>query len=183
MIAIASLLDNRASERVTELTTSLENKFGLKGVKITPYPHLTALTAEIPDMEELKQYLELTCLETRKITVRTTGIGIFPGQNPVIFIPVLRTPPLNDLHARLHRDIAEMSTEMGVYYNPNLWLPHISLALGDTTPEVLGPVLSFLCDYNFNWEITLNNLTIMQKCGDYFLKDDEFQFGRREVIS
>lgn len=183
MIAITSLLDTVTSERVSDLTSNLESKFGLNGVKITPYPHLTALTAEIPDMEELKEYLELTCLETRKITVRTTGIGVFPGLNPVIFIPVLRTPPLNDLHGRLHRDIAEMSTEMGVYYNPNLWLPHITLALGDTTPEVLGPVLSYLCNYNFNWEITLDNLTIMQKCGDFYLKDDEFRFGRRELIS
>jgi 2'-5' RNA ligase len=183
MIAIASLLDSKASERVSELTENLEKKFGLTGVKITPYPHLTVLTAEIPDMEELKEYLELTCLETRKITVRTTGLGVFPGPSPVIFVPVLRTPPLNDLHSRLHRDVAEMSTEMGVYYNPNLWLPHISLALGDTTPELLGPVLTFLGDYNFNWEITLDNLTIMQKCGNFFLKDDEYHFGRRELIS
>ena len=119
MIAIASLLDDYTSDRVSELTTALEQRFGLHGVKVTPYPHLTALTAEVPDMEELKQYLELTCLETRKITVRTTGLGVFPGKNPVIFIPVLRTTPLNDLHGRLHRDIAEMSTEMGVYYNPS----------------------------------------------------------------
>lgn len=183
MIAITSLLDSVTSARVSEMTSKLESKFGLTGVNITPYPHLTALTAEVPDMEELKEYLELTCLETRKITVRTTGLGIFPGKNPVIFIPVLRTPPLNDLHSRLHRDIAEMSTEMGVYYNPNLWLPHITLALGDTTPELLGPVLNFLGENNFNWEITLNNLTIMQKCGDHYLKDDEFQFGKRELIS
>ena len=182
MIAIASLLDTTTSERVSELTSNLEIKFGLTGVKITPYPHLTALTAEIPDMEELKEYLEQFCLNTRKITVRTTGLGVFPGQHPVIFVPVLRTPPLNDLHGRLHRDIAEMSTEMGVYYNPNLWLPHISLALGDTTPEVLGPALTYLGNNNFNWEITLDNLTIMQKCGDFYLKDDAFHFGRRELI-
>lgn len=183
MIAITSLLDSNTSARVSELTTALESKFNLTGVKVTPYPHLTALTAEVPDMEELKEYLELTCLETRKITIRTTGLGIFPGKNPVVFVPVLRTPPLNVLHGRLHRDIAEMSTEMGVYYNPNLWLPHITLALGDTTPDLLGPVLNFLGDYNFNWEITLDNLTIMQKCGEFYLKDDEFRFGRRELIS
>ncbi|MCJ8163719.1 2'-5' RNA ligase family protein [Pontibacter sp. E15-1] len=183
MIAIASLLDKTATERVSDLTDQLEKKFGISGVKITPYPHLTALTAEVPDMEEFKEYLESTCLETRKLTVRTTGLGVFPGPNPVIFIPVLRTPPLNNLHERLHRDISEMSTEMGVYYNPKLWLPHITLALGDTTQELLGPVLNFLGTFNFNWEITLDNLTIMQKCGEYYLKEDAFQFGKRELIN
>ena len=182
MIAITSLLDKTHSERVTELTELLEHKFGLNGVKMTPYPHLTVLTAEVPDMEELKEYLELTCLETAPFTIRTTGLGIFPGPSPVVYIPVLRTPPLNQLHSKLHRDISEMSSEMGVYYNPNMWLPHISLALGDTTPAMLGPVLTFLCNYNFNWEINLDNITILQKCGEFYLKDDEFRLGRPELI-
>ena len=114
MIAITSLLDKFHSDRVSELTELLETKFGLNGVKVTPYPHLTILTAEIPDMEELKQYLELTCFEMPDFTIRTTGLGIFPGPTPVVYIPVLRTPPLNQLHAKLHRDISEMSSEMGV---------------------------------------------------------------------
>ncbi|GAB3813584.1 2'-5' RNA ligase family protein [Pontibacter rugosus] len=182
MIALTSLLDTKSSARVSELTEHLEIKFGLQGVKITPYPHITLMTAEIPDTEELKQYLEQTCMGLHNLTVRTTGIGIFPGENPVVYIPVLRTQELNQFHFRLHRDVAEMSSEMGVFYNPKLWLPHISLALGDTTPEILGPVLSFLCNYNFNWEITLDNLTLLQKCGDYYLKDEEFRFGSRALI-
>lgn len=183
MIAITSLLDNIHSEKVTEITDELESRFGLKGVKMTPYPHLTLLTAEIPDMEELKEYLEQICLETPVFSIRTTGLGIFPGKVPVIYIPVLRTPSLNQVHTRLHLDISEMSSEMGIHYNPNMWLPHISLALGDTTPELLGPVLAYLSNYNFNWEIRLNKLTILQKSGDYFLKDEEFRFGRPELIS
>lgn len=181
MIAVTSLLDQSHSDRVTDLTELLEKKFGLTGVKMTPYPHLTLLTAEIPDMEELREYLEQTCRETESFTIRTTGLGVFPGETPVIYIPVLRTPPLNQLHARLHGAISEMSSEMGIYYNPSMWLPHISLALGDTTRETLGPVLSFLCSYNFNWEITIDNLTILQKSGDYFLKDEEYHFGRKEL--
>lgn len=181
MIAVTSLLDQSHSDRVTELTELLDQKFGLNEVKMTPYPHLTLLTAEIPDKEELQQYLEQTALETESFSIRTTGLGVFPGEKPVIYIPVLRTAPLNQLHMRLHRDISEMSSEMGIYYNPNMWLPHISLALGDTSPEVLGPVLTFLFSYNFNWEIKIDNLTILQKCGDYYLKEDEYHLGRAEL--
>lgn len=183
MIAIASLLDKRNSDRVNELTDLIEQKFGLSGVKMTPYPHLTLLTAEVVDMEELKQYLEMTCYEAEKFTIRTTGLGIFPGTNPVVYIPVLRTPPLNSLHKQLHTDISEMCTEMGLFYNTNLWLPHITLALGDTSLEVLGPLLTFLSEFNFDWEITLDNLIILQKCGDFYLKEEEFRFGRKELIS
>jgi 2'-5' RNA ligase len=181
MIAVTSLLDQSHSQRVNELTEMLDQKFGLNEVKMTPYPHLTLLTAEIPDMEELQQYLVQTTRETEPFTIRTTGLGVFPGEKPVIYIPVLRTNMLNQLHARLHRDISEMSSEMGIYYNPNMWLPHISLALGDTSPELLGPVLTFLSNYNFNWEIRIDNLTILQKCGDYYLKEDEYTFGRKEL--
>ncbi|RAU83361.1 2'-5' RNA ligase family protein [Pontibacter arcticus] len=182
MIAIASILDKKTSERVSDLMEQLEAEFGLSGVKVTPYPHLTLLTAEIPDMEELKQYLENTCIETESFTIRTTGLGIFPGPNPVIYIPVLRTQPLNHLHRKLQVDISEMSTEMGVFYNPNMWLPHITLALGDTTTELLGPILAYLCQYNYNWEITIDNLTILQKSGDFYLKEEEFYFKSSELI-
>lgn len=182
MIAITTLLDKKSSDRVSEIIEQLEKRFGLQGVKMTPYPHITLLTAETPDLEELKQYLEQSCITMQKFTIRTTGLGIFPGPTPVVYIPALRTNALNELHDNLHRDVAEMSSEMGVYYNPNLWLPHISLALGDTTPEILGPVLAYLCELNFNWEITIDNLTILQKCGDFFLKDEEFRFGSRELI-
>ena len=181
MIAVTSLLDQSHADRVTELTELLEKKFGLCGVKMTPYPHLTLLTAEVPDMEELREYLEQTSRETEPFSIRTTGLGVFPGETPVIYIPVLRTHPLNQLHARLHRNISEMSSEMGIYYNPNMWLPHISLALGDTSSEMLGPVLTFLSDFNFNWEIKLDNLTILQKAGDYYLKEEEYHFGRKEL--
>ncbi len=183
MIAITSLLDAFNTERVIEITGLIEEKFGISGVKMTPYPHLTLLTAEIADKDELLEYLEQVCLETPPFKVRTTGLGIFPGENPVIYIPVLRTPPLNQLHARLHRDISEMSVEMGIHYSPNTWLPHISLALGDTSRNLVGPILNFLDTYNFNWEITLDNLTILQKRGDYFLKEEKFLFNKRELIS
>jgi 2'-5' RNA ligase len=183
MIAIASLLDDIYSEKVTELTNQLELRFGLKEVKMTPYPHLTLLTAEIPDMEELKDYLELICLETPVFNIRTTGLGIFPGENPVIYIPVLRTPPLNQLHSRLHKEVAEMSSEMGLNYNQNMWLPHITLALGDTSQELLGDVLSFLNNFRFNWKIKIDNLTILRRCGDFYLKEDEFKFRKPELIS
>lgn len=183
MIAITSLLDSKHSQYVTAITAQLEQQFGLKGVMAAPYPHLTLLTAEIPDMEELKEYLEAVCLETPKISLRSTGLGIFPGQAPVVYVPVLRTNVLNQLHTRLHRDVSEMSSEMGVYYNPNMWLPHISLALGDTTPELLGPILVFLSKYNFTWDMVLDNITIMRKSGDFYLKEEEFWFRKRELIS
>ncbi len=182
MIAITSLLDKEHSAKVVGLIDNLESRFGLTGVKMTPYPHVTLLTAEIPDIQELKEYLDQVCIETPPFKIRTTGLGIFPGVAPVVFVPVLRTPILNQLHSKLHQDVSEMSSEMGVYYNPNMWLPHISLALGDTTQELLGPILEFLSKINFNWEINITNLTILQKSGDFFLKDEEFRFGRREYI-
>ncbi|WP_114779473.1 2'-5' RNA ligase family protein [Botryobacter ruber] len=183
MIAITSILDSKHSQYVNDLTALLEQNFGLKGVMLTPYPHLTLLTAEVPDIDELKEYLETVCLETPSFSVRTTGLGIFPGESPVVYVPVLRTNVLNQLHTKLHRDVSEMSSEMGVYYNPNMWLPHISLALGDMTQELLGPVLTFLSQYQFTWEMVLDNLTIMRKSGDYFLKEEEFWFRKRELIS
>lgn len=182
MIAVTSLLDAEHSERVLDLIHQLEQRFGICAVKTTPYPHITFLTAEVAKLSDLKQYLEDFSRNFHTITVRSTGLGIFPGEKPIIYIPILRTPPLNALHDRLYSDVSQFSQDMGLYYNSELWLPHVTLALHDTNQEMLGPILSYLSRFNFNWQISLDNLAILKKSGDKFLKEDIYSL-RNETTS
>jgi 2'-5' RNA ligase len=174
MVAVTALLDEEYSERVNDLIDRLEREYDIKEVKATPYPHLTFLTTDVEKLSVLKQYLEELSQHMGKFTIRTTGLGIFPGQHPVIYVPVLRTPPLNLLHAKLFNEISGFSQKMGNYYHPDTWLPHISLALGDTSPRLLGVMLSYLSQFDFNWEIKIETLAILKKSGDKFLKEEVF---------
>ena len=163
MLAITSLLDNKHTAIVNTIINDFEKEFGLKQVKATPDPHITYLTTEATNVDLLKNYLERTGKCNSVFHVYTTGIGVFPGEHPVIYIPVLRTQNLNKFQSTLYKDIAKLSSETGTFSKPKIWLPHITLALGDTSLDLLTPVFKYLAQYNFDWEIAIDNLTIFSK--------------------
>lgn len=177
MLAVASLLDQEYSDKVNKIVSQLDSIFGLKGVQLTPYPHLTWLTTDVSKMSVLKDYLRRLSEQSQPLSARTMGIGIFPGDKPVIYIPILRTREINRFHARMHQEIGEFSDQIGHFYDPNLWMPHLTLALGDTSSWSLAPVLHYLNQFRFDWTMSLDNLCIIKKSGDKFLKEEVYTFG------
>lgn len=163
MLAVTSLLDFKHSELVNTIISDFEREFGVKQVQATPLPHITYLITEALNLNLLKNYLEKVSLQGKSFHIYTTGIGIFPGEHPVIYIPVLRTPTLNRFHGQLYRDISKLSITTGPFSKPKKWLPHISLALGDTTLDMMTPMIKYLANYSFDWEIKLDNISIFKE--------------------
>jgi 2'-5' RNA ligase len=176
MLAITSLLDSKHNDLVDNIIQDFEKEFGLKQVQATPLPHITYLVAETYQLALLKDYLQRLCHSASPVHAYTTGIGVFPGEHPVIYIPVLRTQPLNKLHSQLYQDISKMSVETGPYTKPKLWLPHISLAVGDTSLELMTPIFKYLSQYSFDWDIVLDNISLFKesKTGQSFEMDTSF---------
>ena len=163
MLAVTSLLDSKHTDLVNTIILDFEKEFGVKQVQATPDPHLTYLTTEALNRDLLKDYLDRVCHYGDAFHVYTTGIGVFPGEHPVIYIPILRTQPLNKFHSKLYKDISKLSIEVGQFSQPKFWMPHISLALHDTSLDMMTPMFKYLALLNFNWEIKVDNLTIFRE--------------------
>lgn len=177
MLAITTLLSSPAADRINDLIKSLETEFGLNDVQATPEPHLTYQIVEPADLAVLKAALRAITVTTRPFLAHATGLGMFPGDNPVIYIPVLRSDALNALHHRVLDVAGPLCSRTDKFSGPELWLPHVSLALHDTTPEVLGPVLRFLNTQTYNMELEINNLTLLRPEGELFVREEVFEFG------
>jgi hypothetical protein len=176
MLAITSLLPSPASDHINALIKSLETEFGLTDVQATPEPHLTYQLVEPLDLDQLKEGLREIANTSKCFVAHTTGLGMFPGERPVIHIPVLRSDYLNQLHHRILEVATPMCSRTDKYSAPDLWLPHVSLALHDTTPELLGPVLQFLNNQTFNLELEISNLALLRPDGDMFVREEVFEF-------
>jgi 2'-5' RNA ligase len=176
MLAITSLLPSPASDHINALIKSLETEFGLTDVQATPEPHLTYQLVEPIDLGQLKEAMRHIANTSAPFVAHTTGLGMFPGERPVIHIPVLRSDYLNLLHHRILEVAAPMCSRTDKYSAPDLWLPHVSLALHDTTPELLGPVLQFLNNQTFNLELEISNLALLRPDGDFFVREEVFEF-------
>ena len=177
MLAITSLLSAPHVLRINGIIKRLEEKFGLDDVQATLDPHLTYQLAGVRKLSSLKKVLAEVAATTAPFSAFTTGLGVFPGARPVIYIPVLRSDGLNALHRRILATTAPLCVRTDKFSGPDCWLPHISLALHDTTPDLLGPVLSYLNQETYNLELTIDNLTILRQESELFVKEEVFAMG------
>ena len=161
MHGLVSLLPEPYYSRVTGTWRQLKERHGLTGIEVTPYPHFSwQIGVEYP-FEALQAALAEVCAAGRPFKVRTTGLGLFTGPAPVLFIPVVKNQALLDFHARVWERLLPVVQGASPYYDPDHWCPHISLAYGDLTPANIGPLMEALAFESYNWEFEVDNLAFI----------------------
>jgi 2'-5' RNA ligase len=119
--------------------------------------------------------LEQVAQSQRPLLTRTTGVAVFSGDNPVLYIPVVRTIELSRLHLALWQATQGTGTGVSPLYRSESWMPHVTLAQGNLNSENLPAIIRWLTNRNFTWEITVNNVGFIYQTGqEHRLK---FRFG------
>ena len=144
MEGIVSLLDDKHYQVVEDLWAELAREFGVRGVYITPYPHFSYHVAAHYEIESLTPIIERITSNITTFQVRTSGLGIFAGRTPVIYIPVVRSLELTQLHEALWQEISPTAFGAQEYYHPNQWMPHITIGFGDINKENLPSIVRWL---------------------------------------
>ncbi len=165
MHGLVSLLDDKHFRLVEEIWDELEKDFGVRNLYVTPFPHFSYQVAETYDMELAAGVLSEVARSTAPFKVRTTGLGIFNITHPVLYVPVVRSPELSDLHETLWREVTRTATGATEYYRPEMWMPHITLAHGDIDIDRLTVAVRGLSGRNFHWEISIDNLSVIFDTG------------------
>ena len=161
MNGIVSLLDREFYEWVGQLWLELRWRFGLQGIYQTPYPHFSYHVSTDYDLGRLSAVLPQLAQETAVFSVSTSGLGVFTGAQPVLYIPVVRTAELSQFHERVWTAVEPFSQGTLAYYSPDNWLPHITLAQHDLTPENLPEVTQWLNEQNLAWQMRVDNLSLI----------------------
>ena len=162
MYGIASLLDDKHYQLVENLWLELKARFGVGHPDATAYPHFSYHVAEGYDEVRLAVLLKRLADETAVFNVNTAGIGIFTGSEPVVYIPVARSPALTHLHQIIWPPIDAFSQGSVAYYQPSVWFPHITLGHVDINEKNLGAIIGWLNGQaSFNWQIQVNNFSLI----------------------
>lgn len=157
MHGLVSLLPQPYYNQVTALWDELESSFGLKGIRVTPFPHFSWEIASEYDEPLLAQLLNHMASSLPPLAVTATGLGIFSGPQPVIFIPLVKNESLVQLHQTVWNTLTPAARDRSPYYHPDCWVPHISLAYMDVTPANIGPVMEKLAFRSINWQFAVDN--------------------------
>lgn len=158
MHGIVSLLDQEHYTLVEELWRELQEKCGLEGIKVTPYPHFSWQIGVEYEWTELEKVFHDIAIRTKPFVVHTTGLALFTGDQPVIFIPLVRDPALNAFHAQVWDRLAQIGEGISPHYSPRNWMPHISLAYSDVTRETINCAMQTLAFRAYDWRIEVDNL-------------------------
>jgi hypothetical protein len=165
MVGIVSLLDDLHYGYVEDLWTELQQEFGVKGVYVTPYPHFSYHVADDYDIKRLEPILQKVASNQTSFQVRTSGLGIFTGEAPVLYIPVVRNPALTQFHELLWRELSNTGNGALEYYHPDHWIPHITIGFSDLNSDNLAHIVRYLNERTFNWQIMVDNLTFIGNSG------------------
>ena len=160
MQAVVSKLDQDHDVRIEGLWHKLEQRFGLCGMTIS-FPHFTYHASERYNPLVIEQALQRVAAHTDSFTVMTEGLAIFTGAAPVLTIPIVRSPQLNLFHCALYQELAECAIGTSLYYTPERWMPHITLAIGDLHNDTLAEAVRWLSERTFTWTIAIDNLILI----------------------
>lgn len=163
MHGIVSLLDPAYYSMVETIWHELENDCGLKGIKITPLPHFSWQIAESYHLEQIKNILSTLAASTQAFTVHSTGVGLFTGAVPVIYIPLVKDMHLMALHKLIWERVQSVAQGLSPYYEPGAWIPHITLANRDVNQGSLNCAMDKLAFRSFDWEIRIDHLALVNQ--------------------
>lgn len=160
-IRVVSMLDRKHYQQVEDLWAELARKFGVKGIYISPRPHITFQIATCYEVKSLESVLQRFASNKTPFKVRTTGLGIFTGSEPILYIPVVRSPELTQFHEALWQEIFNTGSSIEDHYHPTRWVPHITIGIGDMNKRNLSQIIRFLVKRDFNWEISIDNVVLV----------------------
>ncbi len=133
MHGIGSQLDNDHNQLFEELWAELKREFSVDEVYITPYPHFSYHVAQDYDVDKIEPVLQRITSNITTFKVRTSGLGVFTGNSPVLYIPVARSLELTQLHEELWQEIATASSDVQQYYHPDpSIILHLSMTRGQS---------------------------------------------------
>lgn len=170
MQGIASLLDDASAQAVRALWAELARAHGLReAARSVPFPHVSYHLARDYDLARIGAVMRRVAEQVAPFTMRILGLGAFREFEPVLYLAVERTAELDALHETLWRELAadtSVSHEPAELYASASWIPHVTLAQRDLTPETLESLLSTWSQRDFRREAHVSDLTLLYRRPD-----------------
>lgn len=161
MYGVVALLDEENHRKIEQIWREIRKTLGTHGISKIPVPHFSFHVAKGYDLDALKILVESESKTIEPFNVRTIGLGIFTGVQPVLHIPIMNSPLLLEIHERLWNRITPLSDEPVTYYHPDLWRTHITLTHHDVGHDLLPKVIQLLSRRDFSWTIHITQLAIL----------------------
>ena len=165
MDAVISLLDAEHTRLVKSIWQELDVRFGVRAISVTPFAHFSYQIADGYAIPRVEEALANVARSVPRFSVRTTGLGMFTGETPVLYVPVVKSPALTRLHRKIWEALDTAGSDISPLYSPEHWMPHITLGHGDLDASNIPAIMALMAGRNFSWEIAIDNLALIYRVG------------------
>lgn len=163
MLGVVALLDEQSSSFIRNLWEALSREFGPGGMTAGSAPHVSFHVAEQYNVAGLEARVKSLARSLPPFTTKTAGIGVFPGAEHVIHLPVVRTARLTVVHRVITDEIQGEFSGGNDFYLPDCWVPHVTLGRWPAEREVAAGAVRFLASRDLDRVLALDNLALLEE--------------------
>jgi 2'-5' RNA ligase len=185
MQGIVSALPPKYEQTVFELWEEMEQRFQAHFARTALIPHFTwQLAMEDYVLENLIPQLDAFCKTLKPINIHVQGARLFPGPLPTIYLRIIKSKTLKDLHRRLWERFSPFAHGSNHLYSSETWVPHITIVHKDLAQENVEKALDLLAERQIDWRFEVANLLILRQDPDQIATlDYRFRFGEGLVYT
>ncbi|HVP21858.1 MAG TPA: 2'-5' RNA ligase family protein [Anaerolineaceae bacterium] len=178
MLALATLLDPDSDLQTRQLWQLLEEKCNLLGIMAAPYPHFSWAASENIEWSSARRKLDRIAHKIKPFKVKTAGLGIFNGPDPVLYVAIVKEPHLLATHQDIWKRLERNLINPQEYYAPSHWMPHITIAQGDLNPQKLACAVQELAFERMAFEVNVNNISVIYHSDESVGIKSRFELGK-----
>lgn len=125
-------------------------------------------------MDRLREVLPEFIASHPPLVVTFTGLGVFGGENAVVYLSLAWNRALLDLHEHFWTAAEPYSVEAGELYRPGSWVPHVTLNYG-LPPHQVGPVVDALMRVQLPRHGLLRDVVLVDFQSDGSMLEERFK--------
>lgn len=173
MYAIISELDQESNLKFDQLRTDCMAGCELENPVMRWPFHLSWQGAQEYQRLAVEQRVKMIAKMFAPLEIGIDGIGVFTGEEPVLYFTVTRTPTISALNQTLWEALNPLAEGMNPQFSPEEWVPHISLIYGSKkSVSGLSCVIQKLIPMHLGMKVRIDHLSLVyyrgQESGEVF---------------
>ena len=166
MQSVCALFPDEFFRRVVDLRADLCEDAALGAIYDPPFVHMTLQLSEEYDWPGLESALRQVAQERQRFDVRTLGLLAFTGREATIAIGPYRDQQLADFHAAVWEASTKFASgRVDPFYEPNRWVPHITLKRCGANERSFGDAMQRLAKESFAGTVVLQAIGVQHDPG------------------
>lgn len=157
MFSIASLLEIES----TPNWPKIESVCQYSGIIPHTIPHFSWQTAEEYQIEQTRNKMAELAEQIPPFSFSTSGLGIFPDDRRIIFLIMVKTRKLMEIHELLWNELLPFAINPRMHYAPDQWIPHISLNLQALNESQFNCSIEELLKIDLRFEFVVKKIGIL----------------------